>query len=414
MIDTDFPFFFEGNWTGSISKNGGTPGNPNSIISHNPDISFRGIINAFADDSSYLTLSFSEPVKNLEETVSGIRINNNVIKSVYASDPLMRKFIVKPSGFFSQHQPYSLTIPGTITDFAGNYPDINNFTFGLPEKCEKGDIVFNEILFNPLPGDPDFIELYNASAKIINSSGLYLVSISETGSYSIPVSVSDDNRCLLPGSYYAITTDRKSIYDRYFSSSRENIFQVNQLPSMPDDKGHLILLNRQLELIDEVSYNEEMHYSLLSGYEGISLEKVRPSLFSSDPKNWHSASEASGWGTPGAPNSIYSDQPVSSDNINLSSTKITPDNDGYEDLLVIDLKLEGNGNIVTIIVYDDTGGFICRLADNLLAGNQASVTWYGTRKDGSLVNSGIYIIFISVFDESGKTMKWKKVCSVLR
>ena len=414
MIDTGFPFFSDGNWIASVSGNGGTPGRPNSVNHSNPDISFKGIVNAFPGDSSYLTVAFSEPVKNLTDLLSGIRINNNGIQSVYASDLLMREFIIKPVNPFYRFQEYTLSIPRTVTDFAGNFPDVSSFTFGIPGKAVKGDIIFNEILFNPLPGDADYIELYNSSEKIIDAAELLLVSVNESGNYSSPVSLSANKRCILPGSFYVITTDRDALLNRYFSSCQENIFQVSQLPSMPDDKGHLILFNRQLDLIDEVSYNEKMHYSLLSGNEGIALEKVRPSVLSSDPKNWHSASEASGWGTPGAPNSIYSKQPVTDDRVVLSSTRITPDNDGYEDLLVIDLKFDGNGNAVTVIVYDETGGFVCKLADNLFAENHASVTWDGTGANGSLVNSGIYIFLISVFDDTGKTERWKKVCAVIR
>ncbi len=414
MIDPGFPFFFDKNWTASISGKGGTPGSSNSVNRSNPDMSFKGIINIFPGDSSYLKISFSEPVKNLAERVSGIRINGNGIRSVSASDPLMREFIIKPDYPFNRHQQYSLTIPGNITDFAGNYPDVNSFTFGLPEGAVKSDILFNEILFNPLPGDADYIELYNSSAKIINASELYLVSINESGIHSSLISASDENRCILPGSYYTISTDRESILNRYFSSRQENIFQVTLLPSMPDDDGHLILFNRQLELIDEVSYNEHMHYSLLAGNEGISLEKERPSVLSTDLKNWHSASETSGWGTPGAPNSVYTGKPVTDDIFVFSSTRISPDNDGYEDLLVIDFNLNGNGNVISVTIFDEMGSYITKLADNLLAGNQASVTWNGTGDDGSLVNSGIYIVLISVFDDTGKTERWKKVCAVIR
>jgi hypothetical protein len=414
MIDPAFPFFSEGNWTASVSQKGGTPGNINSVNHSNPDISFTGIVNAFPGDSSSLTISFSEPVKNLTETISGIRINGNGIQSVYPNDLLLREFIVKPYTSFRRHQLYSLSIPETVTDFAGNFPSVINFTFGIPEVAIKGDLVFNEILFNPLPGDADYIEFYNSSEKTIDASELLLVSVSESGNYSSPVSLSGSKRCILPGSYYAITTDRKSLLKRYFSSCQENIFQVSQLPSMPDDKGHLILLNRQLEIIDEVTYNEKMHYSLLSGYEGISLEKVRPSLLSYDPKSWHSASEASGWGTPGAPNSVYSEQPVPDDKIVFSSTKITPNNDGNDDLLIIDLNLSGNSNVVTIKVYDETGSYVRKLADNLLAGTKATITWDCTAEDGSIVNSGIYIILISVFDDTGKTERWKRVCAVIR
>jgi hypothetical protein len=414
MIDTEFPFFYEGNWAASVSGNGGTPGTPNSVNNSNPDNYFHGILNAFPGDSSYLEISFSEPVKNLEETSSGIRIESNGALNVYSSDPLMRKYILKPDNPFIRNKLYTLTIPQSLTDFAGNIPSVNSFTFGLPEKATKGDVVFNEIMFNPLPGDADYLELYNSSGNIINAAELNLVSVNESGTYSAPVPASDYNRSFLPGSYYAISINRQSILDRYISSYKENIFQVSQFPSMTDANGHLILFNHRLEYIDEVSYNEKMHYSLLSGYEGISLEKVRPSVLSTDPKNWHSASEASGWGTPGAANSIYSEQPATDDRIVFSSTRITPDNDGYEDLLVIDLKLNDNGNVVNIRIFDETGNFVRNLTDNLLAGNLASVTWDGTRDDGSLVDRGIYIVLISVFNDTGKTEKWKKVCAVIR
>jgi hypothetical protein len=301
-----------------------------------------------------------------------------------------------------------------ITDFAGNGPDVKSWKFGLTEIPAKGDMVFNEILFNPLPGDADFIELFNASGKIIDASELFFVSVNESGTRSSPVSLSDDNRCILPGQYFAVTTDRESLLTRYFSSCEENLFQISQLPSMADDEGHLILLNHQFESIDEVSYNEKMHYSLLSGYEGISLEKVRPTVPSYDQKNWHSASESSGWATPGSQNSVYSVESLSEETITLSSTRITPDNDGQEDLLVVDLKFRGNGNIVTITIFDETGAYICKPADNLLAGNKASVTWDGTAEDGSVVNPGIYIILISVYDDTGKREKWKRVCAVIR
>ena len=414
MIDTRFPFFSDGNWTASVSQKGGTPGNTNSVNRPNPDLSFKGIVNAFPGDSSFLTVSFSEPVKNLIESASDVRINGNEIQSAYSNDLLLREFIIRPGTPFKRNKQYTLSIPGIVTDFAGNYADVRNFAFGIPEKAVKGDIVFNEIMFNPLPGDADYIELYNCSDKIIDAAELLLASVNESGNCSSTNSISGTNRDILPWTYYVITTGKKSLLDRYFSSREENIFQVNQLPSMPDDKGHLILFNRQLEIIDEVSYNEKMHYSLLSGYEGISLEKVRPSVQSSDPKNWHSASEASGWGTPGMANSVYSPLPVKDDRVVFSSTKITPDNDGNEDLLVIDLNLKGNGNVVTINIYDETGRFVRKLTENLLAGTRATVTWDGTAGDGSIVNSGIYIILISVFDDTGKTEKWKRVCAVIR
>jgi hypothetical protein len=183
---------------------------------------------------------------------------------------------------------------------------------------------------------------------------------------------------------------------------------------MSDDKGHLLLFTRELELIDEVYYDDDMHYSLLSGYEGISLERIRPQGSSTDRSLWHSASEPSGWGTPGIRNSVYSERSVTDDQVILSSSRITPDNDGNDDFLVIDLKLTGTGNIVSVSVFDETGGFVKKITDNLLAGPEASIIWNGTADDEKPVSNGIYILLISVFDDMGKTHKWKRVCTVIR
>jgi hypothetical protein len=183
---------------------------------------------------------------------------------------------------------------------------------------------------------------------------------------------------------------------------------------MPDDKGHLILYNRRLEKIDEVFYDEDMHYPLLSGSEGISLEKIRVNSLSADRSQWHSASEVSGWGTPGAPNSVLTEEAESTGRVTFSSTRITPDNDGNEDFLVIDLTLAGFGNIISVTVFDETGSFVKKIADNVLGGSKVSIVWDGTADDEKLAETGIYVILITVFDDTGKIRKWEKVCTVIR
>ena len=240
-----------------------------------------------------------------------------------------------------------------------------------------------------------FITVQN---RIIDASGLLLVSVNdEINDTSSLTLVSPEKRCILPGNYIVITSDRDALLDRFFSSDPDNIFEITSLPSMPDDEGHLILYGRDLDKIDEVYYDENMHYSLLGSYEGISLEKIRTGSPSADRSQWHSASQVSGWGTPGAPNSVLSEQPENRDMVIFSSTRITPDNDGYEDFLVIDLKLKGIGNVVSVTVFDETGSFVKKIADNILAGSEASIVWNGTAEDEKLVNTGIYIILIDSF-----------------
>lgn len=415
IIDTHYPFSYEGNWSASVSRKGGTPGGINSVAHNNPDNSFYGIENVFPDDIMNVTVKFSEPVFSLNHKVSSISIEGTGIIDIVSTDLLYREFNIQVTEPLSFRRSYDLNISGLLTDFAGNNIGRSSFTFGLPEPAEPSDILFNELLFNPFPGDPDYIELYNSSGRIIDASRLHLVSVNdETSATSATVALSDSKRCILPGTYYAVTTDREKIYNRYTYSDPESLFQTGSLPSMPDEKGHLVLYNRELDLIDEVSYDEDMHFSLLSGYEGIALEKIAPENNSGIAANWHSASESSGWGTPGAPNSMFVEVPVPDDNVALSSTRISPDNDGYEDILSIRFSFEGIGNIVTVTVFDETGSFIKNVATNLFIGPEASLVWDGTADDGSPVRTGIYIILITSFDDTGKTNRWKKVCTVIR
>ena len=415
MTDTDYPFYFKGNWKASKSRSGGTPGLVNSNDGKNTDNEFYGIVNVFPSDSLNILVTFSEPVIDTASIHEKLRIGKKNIISVHPADPLFRKFLVRLPEILDGHRTYEIDFVEGIMDFAGNTMRNYLFVFGLPESSVKGDILFNELLFNSLPGDPDYIEFYNISGKIIDVERLQIVSVDDqTADTSQLITLSNEPRCFMPGAYYAVTTYRDKVLGRYSSSDPAGIFELASLPSMNDDEGHLVLYNRELDLIDEVRYTEEMHYQLLDVNEGVALEKTSPQNDSMEALSWHSASESSGWGTPGAPNSVYTLLPETLDKVVLSSSKITPDGDGNEDNLVIGLQLEGNDNIVSVMIFDETGRFVKKVVSNMLTGVEATLMWDGTADDGSPVKTGIYIILISIYDDKGKNEKIKKICTVIK
>jgi len=403
IIDPDSPFFAEGNWEASSSRKGGTPGSRNSSLRSNPDNSFRGIVNVFPEDSIRISIELSEPVPGFAAHISAITLNGSGISAAGVSEPLFRGFILTPGDYLKRGRVYTICLPEAVSDFAGNSSSVRCFSFGLPESAEPEDLVFNELLFNPLPDCPDYIELFNLSEKVLDASGLLMASVNtDTGTPSEARQFVNEHRCIIPGTYFAITTDRDKVISGYPSSVPENLFGVSLLPSMPDDRGHLLLLNRHLDKIDEVIYTGEQHYSLLSENEGISLEKIRPDLQSEESGSWHSASESSGWGTPGARNSVFTVEKPSEEKLVFSSSRISPDNDGYEDVLVIDLNTGDPGSTVTVTLFDETGSYIRRIVENYLAGSRASIVWDGTGDDGSPVRAGIYIILTEMYNVSGK------------
>ena len=369
MIDTGYPFYFKGNWTSSGSGNGGTPGAVNSVSAINPDNSFSGDLIIFAEDSLTISVRSPEPLFNLLRMTDSINIDGDSPLGIYSSDPLFLEFSLKLYNPLSTGKVYQFSTSGDIKDFAGNKLMKEKISFGMSEPAEPADILFNELLFNSWPGDPDYLELYNSSEKILDASRIEIVSVNDdSGDTSQICLISEKHKCILPGEYYAVTADAEKVLQRYFSANPDHLFEIGSLPSMPDDRGHLILYSRELRKIDEVSYSEKMQSALLSGYDGVALEKINPDIQSGEAKNWHSASESSGWGTPGAPNSVCSDIPVTSDIVSLSSSRITPDDDGFEDVLVIDFTLSGISNVVSVTIFDETGSYIRKIADNMYAG----------------------------------------------
>jgi hypothetical protein len=415
MIDTDYPFSGSENWRASVSREGGSPGRINSVSAYNPDRLFSGIENVFPSDSCTVGIKFSETVTGIRRNTIKIRQDGYDVDTIFHSDPLFRNFTACLGTALQPGRIYTLSVGDEVTDFEGNRMDRNEFSFGIPEPVREHDILFNELLFNPFPDEPDYIELINCSDRIINISDLFLLSVDDikrdTSSLSV---ITSENHCLIPCNYIVITSDKDALEKRFYIPDKLSVLEVSSLPSMPDDEGHLILYNRYLDKIDEVYYDEEMHYSLLDDNEGISLEKISTNSNSSDRSQWHSASELSGWGTPGAPNSVLYEFNESGDNLAMSSSSITPDNDGNEDFLVIDFKMKGPGSIISVDIFDESGRFIKRLTNNLFSAQEASIVWNGTGVDEELLNTGIYILLITAFNEKGESEKWKRVCTVIR
>ncbi|MCU0407478.1 MAG: lamin tail domain-containing protein [Bacteroidales bacterium] len=414
IIDPDYPFSGKDNWRASRAQAGGTPGAVNSVDGFNPDKHFGGLYNVFPTGRGTLEVSFTEPVFFPGTGADLLSAANLDLISLQGIDFLRKKFLVESRTDLQCGSEYILVLTNSVTDFAGNRAERGSFSFGFPERPSSGDVRFNELLFNPEGDKPDYFELVNVSGKTIDASSLYVVSVNGSGDTSRLYQLSAEGRCLMPGAYYAVTTDCSALTAAFSSSDPYCIFELPSIPSMNNDEGHLILYTRDLELIDEVHYRESMHFSLLSGYEGIALEKSGPKNPSDDPSSWHSASESSGWGTPGRRNSIYPVSEAATGTVTLSSTKISPDGDGFEDFLSVHVSFPGLDNVVSVFVFDETGSLVRRAAENMLACNEADVVWDGTANDGSAVNTGIYIILVSSFDDKGKTGRWKRVCTVIR
>ncbi len=412
MTDTSYPFNTPYVWKASTDPSGGTPGRANASTMSVPDYICPKIVALFPADDRSIEIWFDETMTGAV-SVEEIFANEISAVSVASVDIADMKFVIRFDEPFDNGIIYGLTLPEGLADFAGNKPCSSSLRFAVPCEAKKQEMIFNEILFNPVTPCEDYIELYNNSVSAFNLNECYITSSdAETGEESAAVRLSSFPRLILPGEIVAVTTDSEALMQYYSCSSPENIVQTEMLPSMPDDAAVLSLYNADFDLIDKMSYSKEMHLIFLSGVEGVSLEKASPSLQSSVASNWHSATEACNWGTPGAPNSILLPSGYSN-GVQLSSDRVSPDGDGYEDIVSVDVFPGGDENVITIKIFSDKGFLVRTLTERFFAGPGERFVWDGTDDDGRPLHRGLYLIIITAYNTQGELLHWKRVCAVL-
>jgi len=302
---------------------------------------------------------------------------------------------------------YALTIKD-ITDLAGNVIAESQFDFRLLAPATEGDVVVNEILFNPTTGGFDYVEIYNNSDKFIELSSLSIANI-QKNSYK-PLEESGE---FLPGSYYVICEEPEWLEDNYNVQDPSRVI-VSDIPLFNDSDGNVAVISLQADgtsvTVDSVDYFEDWHYILLDDEEGVSLERLSFSGDSNNPSNWYSAAGAAGFGTPGYMNSQFISNVDIENVIELDEKVFSPNQDGQGDQLILRYKVDKSGYLATIKVFNDRGFLVKELEDNELLGREGVITWDGTKNDTQNASIGIYLIVYELFHPDGDVFSGKLSC----
>jgi hypothetical protein len=416
MTDTKNPCAGSSNWKASVNIAGGTPGKKNSIDAIINDTEAPQLLRAYTTDNLTVVLVYNEPV----DSVSGATLSNYSIDggltltSATTLSPLFNLVQLKLGSPLQPNTVYNI-IANNVKDCKGNsIGAANKAKVGLPADATPGEWIINEILFNPRSGAYDYVEFYNNSNKIFDAAKLYIANRNSSNVISNIKALSASPWLVFPGDYIVVTEDAASLAREYLVKNPGWVLTLSSLPSFPDDKGYVITLNFQGNVVDEVNYSKKWHFKLIDNEDGVSLERIDPDGLSQEAANWTSAASTAGFGTPTYQNSQYKRIQSINATIGITPKVFSPDNDGRDDMATVQYKVNEPGYVANITIFDPSGRPVRNLVRNAILGLEGYWNWDGLDDKGLKLPVGTYVVFTEIFNLQGKKQQFKNVVVLAR
>lgn len=276
----------------------------------------------------------------------------------------------------------------------------------IPEaqQPQPGDIIINELLPEPFVDGSEYIELYNRSEQELSLKDVCISTRKSDGSLNTRYPLEAYPQTLQAGDYLLLTKSIEGVENFYSLPASLNWLEC-KLPVLSNTGSTVVLYREEGEIIiDEVSYSPKWHAPTVKNKKGVALERKDPDKDSQNADNWTSAASSAGFGTPGLENSQYLNGGTETDSEEIDDPIYQPTG-----TFQIPYRLNQSGYMARGWIFDLSGRKVALIADNTSLGTQGYLEWNGKGRDGSPVNTGIYIIYLELWHPGGNVIRKKQV-----
>ncbi len=292
------------NWKSSLSKFKATPGYINSVTQKEYDLAAEDI--EFSPQFPFVndTVAVSAVINNIGKLAATFSIklsedtnpDSTFVRLIETSEDLT----LPPGDSLLYNFNYTIKKINNKKTFeilisSGEDQDTSNNSFvksiepGFPPKS----VVINEVMYDPVNGEPEWIEFYNNTAKKINLSGWSIKDV-----FTTPVSKKiNESAEILPGSFFVITKSLSILnYHRIIPAP---LLKLN-FANLNNDVDGVVLVDDRGITIDSMLYDNSVN-----GQKGSSLERINSVESSTEIYNWKPSVDIE-LSTPGRINSVTS------------------------------------------------------------------------------------------------------------
>ncbi len=285
----------------------------------------------------------------------------------------------------------------------------------IPE-IEPRIMVVNEIMYDPLAGQNEWIELYHRGSLPIDIAR-WKIYDRPTTSGSNSFSITNASAVIQPREFVVLAAD-STVLSRFgylsLPGRGAHLFILNRSGGLGlnNDGDDVILRDAAGRTVDSICFSPDWHHPDLTDAKGRSLERINPELGSNDRRNWSSSPDPYG-GTPGRQNGIYTTSIPSAATISIHPNPFSPDGDGFEDFCMIRYDLPLTTSVIRISIFDIKGRLVRSLANGELSGPHGEIIWDGLDDSNLRVRIGPYIVFVEAVDGQAGVVSTAKAVAVV-
>jgi len=397
------------NW-GNSAAYLGTPGARNSITP--PDFDMRLTSLTVVPTAPYInqTVTMSAAVQNnginppsdaalafyLDSDKNGILTQDEMLNEFALNLPDFNEFGDSAIIDFAWEPPYAgnLSIRASVSSVPDNNLQNNTLSFILPVLELENQVIINEIMYQPLSNEVEWVELFNRGTSEVNMRNWEIKDAVRTEGAVI----SRESIILPPGEYIVLTGDSIKLASYYSSSFR--IAEVSGFPGLNNDEDEITVLDPAGRVSDSVEYN-----SSWGNNPGVSLERIHITSSSNDRNNWGLSTSLEG-ATPGSVNSLHVDGIHKQTTIVPQPNPFSPGRDVRVCSITVTQPL--TQSLVTMKIYNRYGRLVRELLCGEPKGSNFIIEWDGRNNNGTTMPTDIYVIYFNAIStNSGRSIEHK-------
>ena len=267
-----------------------------------------------------------------------------------------------------------------------------------------GEVILNEVMAAPPPGEPEWIELRGIGDRAIDLRGW---AISDATRRSSPIG----NEALLGvGDFLLLTPDAPGLRASRSLPVGAVVLEpdggwptLNNSAAAGESADQVFLLDASGVVVDHLSYDET-----LLGERGQSMERGQVAAGAST--GWFASP---GDPTPGLPNAAAA-APLPRSGLSVHPNPFSPDGDGDADVLHVLLRRPPEEASIVAEVFDLTGETVRVLGAGRSGSGVLQWLWDGRDGSGRAVPMGAYVVVVRSGGRQAESARWRSLVALGR